>query len=181
MSGWAAAVVTMVLVVNAPGVSRAAAWGDRASPRWRAMVGRTVTAVTVALAGLGLITGPVLEALDLSTPTFRLGVAVVVGLTGAKWLLQPTPPIGAPDAAPEVTLGLTLLLTPGPVMAAMAANGDAGWVAGVVSVLAAMATVTAALVAPRPPEPAGSWAARMVGALTLVVAVAVGIDSARTV
>ncbi len=181
MSGWTAAVVTMVLVVNGPGVSRAAAWGDRAAPAWRATVATTVAAVTGALLGAGLVTGPLLEALDLSTPTFRLGAAVVIGLTGSKWFLQPTPPIEVPDTPPAATLGLTLHLPPGPVLAARAANGDAGWVAGVVSVLAAMATVAVALVSRPRPDPAWSWGARVLGALTIVAAVAVGIDSARTV
>ncbi len=181
MSDWAAAVLAMTLVVNAPGVARAAAWGDRASSRWQAVVARAVAAATAVLVAIGLLTGPLLDALDLSTPTLRLGAAVVIGLTGAKWFLRPTPPIETPDPSPEATLGLTLLLTPGPVLAAMAANGDAGWLAGVVSVIAAMATVAAALVVQRLPDPVALWAARLLGALTIVLAVAIGIDSARSV
>jgi small neutral amino acid transporter SnatA (MarC family) len=136
----------------------------------------------VTLAGLGLLTAPILNLLDLSAPTFRLASAVLAFLTGAMWLLTPVSPIEQleRESAPA-TLGLTLLLTPGPVFVAMAANADAGTVAGIASVAVAMGLVATMLLLPRLSEPTASWLTRFWGAITIALAVAIGLDAARTV
>ncbi|MGI9624318.1 MAG: hypothetical protein ACR2PK_15905 [Acidimicrobiales bacterium] len=182
MSGWTAAILSIALVLNPPGVGRAAAWGDRQTEEWRRQVASIVAVATAILITAGLLTAPLLDLLSLSTPTFRLATAVVVAVTGAVWMVRPTAPITElGDASAFQTLGLTMLLTPGPVFAAMAANGDAGTVAGVVSVAIGMTLVLGALLVKRITDPGGVWSARVVGAATIVAAVGIGIDSARTV
>lgn len=182
MSGWTAAVLSMVFVVNPAGVGRATAWGDRAAPSWRAQLLPVVGLATGALIALGLLTAPILNGLNISTPTFRLAAALLAFLTGAKWLLAPTSPIeGLEPEATATTLGLTMLLTPGPVFVAMAANGDGGTVAGIVSVVVAMGLVSMALLLPRLAEPASGWLTRFSGAITVALAIVIGLDAVRTV
>lgn len=183
MNGWVAAVLSLLVVVNPIGVSRAVGWQDRTVSSWRREVSTIVGAAALALVTLGLVTAPLLDLADLTTPTFRLAASVVIGFTGAVWMIAPTSPVKSLDdhTSAPVTLGLTMLLTPGPVFAAMAANGDGGVAAGVVSVIIAMGATLALLVAKRLPEPVAVWATRFIGALTIVVAVGVGINAARTV
>lgn len=183
MEGWTAALLSVLFVMNPIGVARAAAWGDRSSPDWRRQVVPTVAGAAAVLAALGLLTAPLLDLGDLTTPTFRLAASVVIGVTGTVWMVGPTRPIedAEPHGGPRRVLGLTLLLTPGPVFAAMAANGDGGTVAGLVSVVVAGGAMLAALVAPRLPDPLALWATRLLGAVTIAIAVGIGINSARTV
>lgn len=182
MSGWTAALLSMVFVVNPPGVSYEAAWGDRSASSWRRLVLKALATATAVWATLSLVTGPLLEVIDLSGPTFRLATSVVVGVTGARWFVARPPVVEVADDD-RSGLGhlLITLLSPGPIFAAMAANADAGAVAGLASVAVAGAAVVATLLLRRPAAPAGPAITRLVGALAIVVAVGIGIDSARTV
>ena len=182
MSGWTPAVLGLLLVTNPAGVSHLAAWARRGAPDWTRRAAVAVASFTAALAALSLLTGPILDVLDLSVPTFRLGASVVMGLTAARWLVSPWPPVRDVDSDRDGLVQLVLsVLSPGPVFAAMMASADAGAAAGLVSVAITGAACLLALVARRLPDRAGTAAARLVGAAALVVAVAVGIDSARTV
>ncbi len=183
MSGWPAALIGLIVVLNPVGVSRAVAWGDRGDPTQRNRFLAIVAGAAALLAALVLITGPLLELVDLSTPTFRLGVSVVMGLTGARWLLVPVATVteAATPRDEALTLGATLLLAPGPVLAAMAGGADGGIAAGLISVVVAMAVTAALLVIARLSDPGASAGSRLIGAVAIVVAVSIGIDSARTV
>ena len=182
MSGWIPAVLGLLFVINPPGVSHLTAWAPRADPGWRRTVLPTLAGATVVLAVLVAFTGPLLDLLDLSVPTFRLGASVVMGITGARWLVAPGTPIRSVETHREGLTYLALsLLAPGPVFGAMVASADAGWVAGLVAVVVAGAGCALTLLSPRLSDYAGAAAARLLGAATIVVAVAVGIDSARTV
>ena len=181
MNGWAAALVSMALVVNPIGVGRAATWGPRDAD-WRTTVAPILAAAAAALAGLGLLTAPILDLIDVTTPTFRLSAALVMGVTGLVWMLRPIRPVTElGDGSPWTLLGVTMLLTPGPVFTAMAANGDGGTVAGLVSVGVAMLLVAAAVLGRRLTDPAAAWAAQLTGSGAAIVAVAIGLDAARTV
>ena len=181
MNGWAAALVSMALVVNPIGVGRAATWGPRDAD-WRTTVAPILAAAAAALAGLGLLTAPILDLIDVTTPTFRLSAALVMGVTGLVWMLRPIRPVTElGHGSPWTLLGLTMLLTPGPVFTAMAANGDGGTVAGLVSVGVAMLLVAAAVLGRRLTDPAAAWAAQLTGSGAAIVAVAIGLDAARTV
>ena len=159
-------------MINPVGVSRAAAWGDRSTGAWRREIASTVGMATAVLTSLGLLTKPILDLIDVSTPTFRLSAALVMGVTALLWFIRPSKPIEALDdeGSTLVTLGVTMLLTPGPVFAAMAANGDAGVVAGIVAVVVAGTLTGAALLVRRPTDPVGQWAAQMIGAGALLTA-----------
>ena len=181
MNGWAAALVSMALVVNPIGVGRAAVWGDR-DATWRTGVAPILAGATAALATLGLLTAPILDLIDVTTPTFRLSAALLMGVTGLVWMLRPTRPVTElGDASAWTVLGATMLLTPGPVFTAMAANGDGGTVAGLVSVGVAMTLVAASVLGRRLTDPVASWAAQLTGSGAVIAAVAIGLDAARTV
>lgn len=181
MNGWTAAVLAMTLVVNPIGVGRAAAWGPR-DGEWRRSVAPILAAATVALVALGLVTAPLLDLIDVTTPTFRLSAALMMGISGLVWMLRPIRPVvDLGDASPFTVLGLTMLLTPGPVFASMAANGDGGTAAGLVSVGVAMVLVAAAVLGRRLTDPMASWAAQLTGSGAALAAVAIGLDAARTV
>ncbi len=179
MSGWTAAVLGLVLAMNPPGVARAVPTADMARVK---LVSQTVAAVGAIVLGVGLLAGPLMDALSISTPTFRLGAALVIGLTGGRWLLTPAEPLeaGATDRDTATHLA-TLLFSPGPVLAALAATGDGGALAGAVSVLVTFGVTLFLLLSTRLAEPTSGAVTRFVGALTLVAAIAIGLDSARTV
>ena len=63
----------------------------------------------------------------------------------------------------------------------MAANGDGGTVAGLVSVGVAGVLVAVAVLGRRLTDPVAVWAAQLTGAGAATVAVAIGLDAARTV
>ncbi len=181
MNGWAAALVSVTLVCNPIGVGRAAAWAPR-DAAWRRSTAPILAAAFAVLAGLGLLTAPVLDLIDVTTPTFRLSAALVMGVTGLLWMIRPGRPVtelGDGDA--WTTLGATMVLTPGPVFTAMAANGDGGTVAGLVSVGVAGVLVAVAVLGRRLTDPVAVWAAQLTGAGAATVAVAIGLDAARTV
>ena len=182
MSGWTAAIVTTLVALNPLGVARAVAWFDRSDADSRRLVIGTLAAMGAALMGLGLLAAPVLSLLDVSTQTFRLAAAVVIGISGAKTLLAPTGPITEIDDRRDGALTLaTLTLTPAAVFAAMAANSDGGTAAGLVAVAIAVAATLAAVAARPVPEPALGALVRFTGAAAILVAVATGLDSARSV
>ena len=181
MNGWVAALLSMVLVINPIGVGRAAVWADR-DGAWRTTTAPILAAAAAALAVLGLLTAPILDLIDVTTPTFRLSAALVMGVTGLVWMLKPTRPVtDLGDANAWTVLGATMLLTPGPVFTAMAANGDGGTVAGLVSVGVAMVLVAAAVLGRRITDPMAAWAAQLTGSGAVITAVAIGLDAARTV
>ena len=88
MNGWAAALVSVTLVCNPIGVGRAAAWAPR-DAAWRRSTAPILAAAFAVLAGLGLLTAPVLDLIDVTTPTFRLSAALVMGVTGLLWMIRP--------------------------------------------------------------------------------------------
>ena len=181
MNGWAAALLSMALVVNPIGVGRAAAWADR-DASWRRTIAPVIGAAALGLAGLGLLTAPILDLIDVTTPTFRLSAALVMGVTGLVWMLRPTRPVtDLGESSAWTVLGATMLLTPGPVFTAMAANGDGGTVAGLVSVGVALVLVAAAVLGRRLTDPMAAWATQLTGSGAAIVAVAIGLDAARTV
>ena len=177
MSGWTGAIVGMLVALNPPAINRVVAWLDDPGARRRLHL-----PLALVLVLLSLLAAPILGLLDVSTHTFRLAAAVVVGITGAKWLLAPTSPItSVADERDGLLHSITLWFAPAPVLMALAANSEAGTVAGLVAcAIAAAATVALAAMKPLPDPVAGALV-RFVGALGIVAAVAIGLDAARSV
>lgn len=183
MNGWTAALLGVILAVNPAAVaatwSRPARLGDD-----RRLPALGIGAAVLVLAAL--LSGPLLDLLDVTIPTYRLGAATVLGLTGGRWLVGPQP--NGPDSWPDGSAGLGIaalpLVTPAPVLVAVSAAADGGVVAGLVAIAIAIGATAAATMLAR--QSAGdSWAlqalVRFIGAAALLVAVFMGLDAARTV
>jgi len=183
MSGLVGGLIAMLVAANALGVGHAAAWYDRSTGNpLRSSTLRAGIALGLVLVGIGLLAAPLLSVLDVSTHTFRLAAAAVVGISGAKWMLAPTKPIDHVADNREAGLTLsTLVLTPAPVLMALAVNSEAGTVGGLVAAGATGAATVTALATRRLPPRVSDALVRFVGALGIVVGVIVGLDSARSV
>lgn len=145
------------------------------------LVGGAVAAVGVAAALAGL-SDPILDALAVNLGTFELGAAVVVGAIGARQLVGTLPRPFPPSDTPVVGLvpvAFPAMLRPG--LAAVAVSSGAA--AGTVAVLAGAAVacgLAAAAVLARARGAALGGAARLLGALAVIVAVALGVDGVKT-
>lgn len=161
MSGFAAIVFVIVAALNPPLVaerSRSAELG-----RWLGYALGIGAALAVAAA-----TAPILEALDVSIPTFRTAAGAVVALTGARWLVGPGP---QPDGGDVLVLGVVDAVTPGLVLAVMATTAVDGWPATVGGAAVASAA-SMALAAGRLPPPVVRGLRRLVAGLAVAAGVA---------
>jgi small neutral amino acid transporter SnatA (MarC family) len=155
-------------------------------PERRAAVALGALLALGAVAGIAVLGGALLDALDISPESFRLGAALVLALEGARALL-----FGRPGAEPElagllaaaVPVAFPLLLTPGVVALAVAAGGDDVEAEAVGALALALALVLAATVVPRDPRNDALLAAggRLLGALEVAAGVALAVGAIRDV
>ena len=113
---------------------------------------------------------PLLDALDVSDPSFRTGAGIVAVLTGITDLFR-RPPRSGPIPFPLVARPALLIL-------ALGAGADRGVLPSIVAMaigMAALAALTAAAPADHPRARAFRWAARVLaaaliaGGVTLVI------------
>lgn len=145
----------------------ALALGEGRAPR------RTLAAVLAAgaaliLAGV-LLAEPLLDALDISSESFRIGAGIVLAALGAATLVHPRP--GGPAGA--------LLVTPELACMAIAASADQGVGPAIGAAAIALAVIAALALLPRL-GPAGR-AAPFLAALQVVVGVALVVSGVRDV
>lgn len=187
MNGWTAALFTIVLAANPAAIGLI--W-RRYLPAERDRVLALAGVGTLALVLFAWLSGPLLNLLDVTTPTYRLGAAAVLGFTGIRWLVAPGG--SGPDELPDGPLGTALLmlplLTPAPVLVAIAAGADAGVAAALVGALislVAVAVVVLFLTGGAGPSDARTTVlvglARLIAAAAVLVAVLMALDAARTV
>jgi small neutral amino acid transporter SnatA (MarC family) len=139
-----------------------------------------------AVAAIAAFGGSLLDALDISPESFRLGAALVLALEGARALV-----FGRPGAEPElagllaavVPVAFPLLLTPGVVALAVAAGGDDVEAEAVGALGLALVVVIAASGVPRGPRSDALLAAggRLFGALEVALGVALAVGAIRDV
>jgi len=144
-----------------------AAQAARPGPRdWGAAVMGGAAVVVVGV----LVSDPLLDALSISPPSFRLAAGIVLLGTGLRTLVWPTPAPG-PFAA--------VLVTPELAVAAISFGADEPDA----KVLAAAALgLLPILLAARVQRPeASAVAARLLAALQIVVGVALGVNGIRDV
>jgi small neutral amino acid transporter SnatA (MarC family) len=153
--------------------------GDRSRSERLAAVAAGGVAAVAALAALAALAGPVLDALDVTPPTARLSVGVVVALAGVRDLL------GAPPAAEPALPGargalvpvfFPFLLSPVAGLLALAAGADLGvaWVGGA-GVVAAAPLLVAAWSGVAPESGVAARAERGLRALLAAALVGAGI------
>jgi hypothetical protein len=180
-----ALIVTMAVAMNPANVTRVAQWIRPAGDRWVRWVAMVVGAAAAVLVLLAVISGPLLDLLDVSGPTFRLGAAIVIGLAGARSMIWPGPPIGSGEAlSPQqhaVLLGFVGLVIPGTAFMAVGGGAVHGVGPAVLAIVVAAALSALALVTVNSGSRLADLTSRFIGAGAVIVAIAVGIDAARTV
>lgn len=156
-------------------------------PRERrlAMAVAAAIAAVIAVAG-AVVSGPVLDALDVTLGTFRVAAAVVLGLAGARWLIAGASSVAADGPADGwgrvgVPLLIPVLVTPQLAIVSMSVGADEG-----VGVVAAGATVSLALawlatVVAKHHQVGWVAGVRLVAALAIAVALALAVDGVKTV
>lgn len=158
----------------------------RAFPRGPATLALGSLLVLGAGTALALSGRAVLAALDISPESFRLAAALVLTLEAARALLFEPPTITS--ALPGLRAALEpvafpLLLQPGVVVLALAAGGDdvSGLALGALAVALLLVIGTGFL--PSGPRAEALLAAggRLLGALEIVVGVALAVDALRDV
>jgi small neutral amino acid transporter SnatA (MarC family) len=158
------------------------------SPRevaWLCVVGGAVGGLAVCVvAALG---GPLLDALDVSTPAFRTAAGVVAVLAGATDLFRrpprPDPALSGRGAA-LIPVALPLVARPTLLVIALSAGADQGVVVAVAALVVAVAGLTALttrLAADGPSGRALRWAARLLAAGLVACGVLLTIDGILSV
>jgi small neutral amino acid transporter SnatA (MarC family) len=143
-------------------------------------VGIASALVALAAWGLAAVSGPLLDGLDISPESFRVGGGVVIALGGARMAL--IGPSEWPDLVPSPTTALVpmafpVLLAPELVAAAIGLGADegAGPVLLAAVVAAGLGTLASALVLGRP-GPTARATSRFVGAIAVVCGTALTVD-----
>jgi small neutral amino acid transporter SnatA (MarC family) len=139
-----------------------------------------------SVAAIAAVGGVLLDALDVSPESFRLGAAVVLALEGARALV-----LARPGAEPElaglgaalVPVAFPLLLSPGVVALAVAAGGDDVEAEALGALVLAFALVLAATLVRRGERSDALLAAggRLLGALEIAAGVALAVGAIRDV
>lgn len=171
----------LVLALDPVRAARAAAALGPGGRRRALATGTAAATVVAALAAAAA--GPLLERLDVSAPTLRIGAGLVLLVTALVDLARPRAGADAPDAAAwaggVVPVGLPTMLRPAAVVVA----GSAGTGLGVLPVAGAAlaAGLVAALVGPLAARPEGRagverWVLGLVAAVLAVLAVALAVD-----
>jgi small neutral amino acid transporter SnatA (MarC family) len=139
-----------------------------------------------AVAVIAAVGGALLDALDISPESFRLGAALVLFLEGARALVfvrpAPEPELAGLKAA-VVPVAFPLLLTPGVVALAVAAGGDDVELHAVAALVLACGLVVAATLLPRVERarPLLVAGGRLLAALEIAAGVALAVSAIRDV
>ncbi|HMN98682.1 MAG TPA: hypothetical protein PKD59_04665 [Miltoncostaeaceae bacterium] len=141
--------------------------GEGRAPR-RTLAVVLAAGAALILAGV-LLADPLLDALDVSPESFRIGAGIVLAALGAATLVRPRP--GGPAGA--------LLVTPDLACMAIASSADEGVGPALGAAAIALALVAALALLPRL-GPAGR-AAPFLAALQVVVGVALVVSGVRDV
>ncbi len=167
MTGTIAVLAALVGALN-PSVLARRQQG-RPTARW--LIGVLIGVVAaLVLAGLA---EPIRDALSVSEPTFRTAAGAALALTGARWLVGPSPRAGEADPTVEGTLSA---FTPAVVLTAMATTAEDGWWITAVGLGVAVA-VSAGLGAAEYTRytghagTVGAWAVRAFGGLAVVAGI----------
>jgi small neutral amino acid transporter SnatA (MarC family) len=141
----------------------------------------------LAVLAVSLLSGPLLDAFDVSEPALRVAVGIVAALAGAVTLVRPAPsPSPGLDGrrAALVPVAVPLVVRPALVFLALGAHADRG-----VTVVAAALALSVAVLVPVasrvPPEGVGgrvvTWAARLTAATLVALSVLLLIDGVLAV
>jgi len=156
-------------------------------PRERGMRMALAAAIGVAVAVVAAAASePALDALDVTPGTFRVATAVVLGITGARWLIFSTPSTAADGPASgwarvAVPLLVPVIITPQLVMVSLSVGVDDGVVVVAIAAAAGLVLAWFATLATKRHQVAWNAGVRFVGALAVTVALALAVDGVKTI
>ena len=136
-----------------------------------------VLLAAVAAAVLGAMAAPVRDLLSVSEPTMRTAAGAVLALTGARWLVSPSPEPSRADATVDATLST---FTPAVVLTAMATTAEDGWLITVAAIALAV-SMTAGLCFGGHYGRPSAWAVRGFGAVAVVAGLAMVVSGVEVV
>ncbi|MCY4193731.1 MAG: hypothetical protein OXF04_05465 [bacterium] len=183
MSGLGPVMLMVLAAANPAAGALSLAWRPSNRDRWRPRVMLAIAAAVGALWVIAALAEPILDALSVTTGTWRLATAVPFAVAGLRWMVWPARPVNdEPRAGAQVALiALTVLFTPQLVavtLATAAQDGTGRTMAGVV--LAAVATA-ALLWFRSTPTPLLAALARLLGGIAVVLAITLGVDGTQTI
>ncbi len=169
MSGVAVAIAVMVSAWN-PGL-----FAERSgTPSQRRLFGWA--AGSGAVLALAALTGPILEAIDVSVPTFRTAAGTVLALVGARWLIGSTP---RRDEGDDLAHGAMDVGTPEIAAAAMTTTAVDGWLMAVIGLVLAVALTS--VLGRFADAPWIGWLRRLLAGLAVTIGVALIYAGIRSV
>ena len=166
--------IAVLAATNPPRV-----WSALPSPPDRVRVALVGGAVTLAAAlVLAALASGLVDLLDISASTFRLGAGLVIAVVGVHDLIA-----GAPKPEPAlrgwraglIPLAFPLLINPAFGAAVLAASADHGMATPIVAAAIGVAAVVA-LATTTEPARVLRGAGRIVGAVLVIVGVALAVD-----
>jgi small neutral amino acid transporter SnatA (MarC family) len=156
-------------------------------PRERGPIGAVAAAVTLVLVAVAAaVSGPLLDALDVSAATFRVATGVVVGLAGAWRLVFGARPVDVDTPAGSwrrvaVPGVIPALVTPQLTMAAISTGADDGTLTATWTAAVALALAWAALTVRKRRQLGWLVGTRFIGALGVLAAFALVVDGVKSV
>ena len=174
--------IALLATLNPLWVALGVPRGPRRSQRaTTAAVGGAIGALVV-LVGAAL-SGPILDALDVSEPALRLAVAIVAAVAGLIRLARRSPPTDGATGwlgGALVPVAVPLVAAPALIMLGLSAGADLGvlFVAGCLAIGVGLATAAVAGVPDEGPWPTATrWAQRVITAVAVVACVLLVIDA----
>jgi len=132
------------------------------------------------------VSGPLLDALDVTLGTFRVAAAIVLGLASARWLIAGAPSVSEDGPAEGfgrvgVPLLIPVLVTPQLAMVSLSVGADEGVAVVAAGAAASLALAWFATIVTKRHHAAWTAGVRLVAALAMAVAIALAVDGVKTV
>jgi small neutral amino acid transporter SnatA (MarC family) len=176
------ALLGLIATVN-PAAAALAMVRDRRTDRPRSVAAGAVVAALV-LTAIGASADPVLDVLDVSLGTYRLGAGVVIAVAGLRWLaVGAAAPVEEPDDDRRLAgfVAFPVLLTPGAAVLALSVGAEHGTAATAIAAGVAVLLGGLGIFLRRSiPHLLALGLVRLLGAVAVVVGVIVAVDGTQT-
>lgn len=176
------ALLGLIATVN-PAAATLAMVRDRRTDRPVSVAAGTVVAGLVLVA-IAAASEPILDALDVSLGTYRLGAGVVVAVAGLRWLaVGAASPVEEPDDDRRLAgfVAFPVLLTPGAAALALSVGAEHGATSTAVAAGIAVALGGVGIFLRRSiPHLLALGLVRLLGGAAVVVGVIVAVDGIQT-
>ena len=183
MSGLGPVILMVLAAANPAAGALTVAWRPSNRDQWRPRVALAIAAAVALLWTIAALADPILDALSVTTGTWRLATSVPFAVAGLRWMLWPARPIhDEPRAGVQVALiTLTVLFTPPLVAVVLATAAHDGTWRTLTGIAIAAALTTPLLWLRAVPTPLLSVLTRLLGGLAVLLAIALGVDGTQTI